>query len=277
MSKKCEKCGRFFSRKYTLLEHIKKNICEKYNNLEFKCTKCPKSYSKKKLLLNHIKNKHNNKQDDKKIKCSLCEKSFSNQGNLNKHLANLRCKFLKNDSVKNVSINNNSNNNNNNDNSVNINNNNINININFGKEKLDDWFYEVGKSVIEDCIRDIDKIPINLLEAKHVISKKNRNIYLPKEEDKYKYMFIYDNGWKKIKTTKILQKMLGLSGDDLFDLIQNHKKYKLRLSKKSKKDLDKKITDINKDKFLQGPLANMLLKNKEILKDNFNKTREVNI
>lgn len=276
MSHECNICKKKFKKKICLTNHIKKNICEKYNNLLFECKFCNKKYTSNRTLLNHIKNKHND-ENSKKVKCSLCEKSFSCKSSLNRHLANLRCKFLKNNSAKNISINSNNNNNNNNDNSVNINNININININFGKEKLDDWFYEVGKSVIEDCIRDIDKIPINLLEAKHIISKKNRNIYLPKEEDKYKYMLIYNDGWKKIKTTKILQKMLGLSGDDLFDLIHNHKKYKLRLSKKSKKDLDKKITDINKDKFLQGPLANMLLKNKEILKDNFNKTREVNI
>jgi hypothetical protein len=87
-------------------------------------------------------------------------------------------------------------------------------------------------------------------------------------------MNIYSNGWKKMNTSLALAKMISAAADDLYDIIQNDKKYKLRISKKLKEALDKKITIIQKDPYLKGPVVNMLLKNKNILCEHFNKTQK---
>ena len=179
----------------------------------------------------------------------------------------LRCPGIKNKGTNNISITN--------DNSVNINNNNnINIHINFGNEKLDDWIDKVGNKIIDKCIRNFQGLPCNLLEAKHVLAKQNRNIYLPSDGDKYNDMNIYSDGWKKMNTSLALSKMLAGAADDIYDIIQNDKKYKLRLSKKLKEELDKKITIIQQDPYLKGSVVNMLLKNKNILAEHFNETQE---
>ena len=88
-------------------------------------------------------------------------------------------------------------------------------------------------------------------------------------------MFIYSNGWKKMKTSLVLDKMLVNISNDIYDIINNDEKYKLRLSKKLKKELDKKMTTIQTDNFLKGPVVNLLLKNKEVLSDNFNETQSI--
>jgi hypothetical protein len=150
----------------------------------------------------------------------------------------------------------------------------MNITINFGMEKLDDWIEDVGRKMVDRCLRDLNGLPINLLEAKHVLSKQNKNVYLPSEEDKYKNSLVYSNGWKEMKTSQVLDKMLMGVANDIYDMITNDSKYKLRLSKKLKEALDKKITRIQNDKYLQGPTANMLLKNKETLSEHYNKTNE---
>ena len=54
--------------------------------------------------------------------------------------------------------------------------------------------------------------------------------------------------------------------------MNSNTKYKLRLSKKIRKELDNKISVIHKDKSYRGPVVNMLLKNKEILSNNVNKS-----
>ena len=78
-----------------------------------------------------------------------------------------------------------------------------------------------------------------------------------------------------MNTSSVLAKMIHSCGDDIFDLITNDKKYKLRISKKLKEALDKKITTIQSDEFLKGPVVNMLLKNKNILKEHFDKTQTI--
>ena len=95
------------------------------------------------------------------------------------------------------------------------------------------------------------------------------------EEDKYKDINIFSDGWKKMNTKLALDKMISASADDLYDIIQNDKKYKLRISKKLKEALDKKITTIQSDEFLKGPVVNMLLKNKNILEEHFDKTQTI--
>ena len=273
----CETCNKQYKNKISLKNHKNRNECEKYNKLQFKCKNCYKRYSSKKALLKHMKDKHSIEQNVKKKctnhKCPLCNKTFSCKSNLNRHLSKGYCPMIEKNS-NNVSVMNNSNN----DNSVNINNNinnNINIHINFGKEKLDDWINEVGNKIIDKCIRNLQELPCNLLEAKHVLAKQNRNIYLESEEDKYKDINIYSDGWKKMNTSSVLAKMIHSCGDDIFDLITNDKKYKLRISKKLKEALDKKITTIQSDEFLKGPVVNMLLKNKNILKEHFDKTQTI--
>jgi len=206
----------------------------------------------------------------KEVKCPLCNKSFSSQGNVNRHLKKAQCSIVGNKG--NISITNI-------DNSVNIHNNNniqnnMNITINFGMEKLDDWIDDVGRKIVDKCLRDLNGLPINLLEAKHILSKRNMNVYLPSEEDKYNNSLVYSDGWKEMKTSQVIDKMLINVANDIYDMITNNEKYKLRLSKKLKEKLDKKITTIQNDKFLQGPTANMLLKNKEILSDHYNKTND---
>ena len=230
--------------------------------------------------MSHIKSKHidmnykiNNKEtNNKSLKCPLCKKPFSCQGNINRHLSLFQCSMLK-GNKGNIIINTH------NDNSVNIHNNNniqnnMNIIIDFGKEKLDDWIDDVGRKIVDKCLRDLNGLPINLLEAKHLLSKRNMNVYLPSEEDKYNNSLVYSNGWKEMKTSQVIDKMLINVANDIYDMITNNEKYKLRLSKKLKEKLDKKITTIQNDKFLQGPTANMLLKNKEILSDHYNKTND---
>jgi uncharacterized C2H2 Zn-finger protein len=276
---KCSKCHKEFKRKIYLKYHIEKNICDKYNQLPFGCDFCDKRYSLKKTLAQHVKNKHssdNSKPQPKKVKCPMCNKTFSRSDNMKRHQNKGYCPMIKNG--KNVSItNNNTNNIDNsvNDNSVNDNSVNIqnNITINFGKEKLDDWINEVGRSTIDKCLRDINAIPTNLLEAKHVLAKKNRNVYIPSDEHKYKDSYVYLNGWIEMKTSLMLTKMLIGVADDIYDIISNNFKYGLRLSKKLKEALDEKITAIQNDKFLQGPAANMLLKHKEALEKHFNESR----
>ena len=273
MSHECSNCHKIFSRKSTLENHIKKNICEKYNNLPYKCSYCHNKYASKKSLLLHESKKHikeNIKVKCKEVKCPLCKKIFSNQGNVNKHILESRCPMVK-GNKGNIIINN--------DNSVNIQNNNniqnnMNITINFGMEKLDDWIDDVGRKIVDKCLRDLNGLPINLLEAKHILSKRNMNVYLPSEEDKYNNSLVYSDGWKEMKTSQVIDKMLINVANDIYDMITNNEKYKLRLSKKLKEKLDKKITTIQNDKFLQGPTANMLLKNKEVLGEHYDKTKE---
>ena len=268
MSYECNICHKKFKKNIYLRNHINKNICEKYNKLPYGCNHCEKRYSLKRTLSIHLKSKHNNKnsENNKNIKCTLCYKDFSSKSNLNKHLALARCHMIKN-KASNISITNN------NDNSINIQNN-INIKINFGREKLDDWIDIVGNKIINKCIRNLQGLPSNLLEAKHVLVKQNRNIYLPSEEDKYKDINIFSDGWKQLSTSLILDKMLVNISNDIYDIIQNDKKYKLRLSKKLKDELDKKITVIQKDPYQKGPVINMLLKNKDVLSEHFNETQE---
>ena len=268
---KCEKCNKEFKRKKYLMNHINKNICDKYNNLPYTCEYCNKKYLLKRTLSAHIREKHYEQFQEKKkgsknkFSCQLCKKVFSNQSNLNKHLLLNRCTKVKNGKTTNISITNNS---------VNINNT-ININIDFGRERLDDWINDVGKQIVNKCIRNLNALPGNLIEAKHIMVKQNRNIYLPSDEDKYKDMYIYSNGWKKMKTSLVLDKMLVNISNDIYDIINNDEKYKLRLSKKLKKELDKKMTTIQTDNFLKGPVVNLLLKNREILSDNFNETQPI--
>jgi hypothetical protein len=263
-----------FTRRASLMNHKNKNICDKYNNLPYKCNHCNKRYAFKKSLLLHKKQKHSSNTNCNEIKCLLCNKKFTRQGSVRRHLSKGQCPMIKSNGHKISVINNNSINN---DNSININNNNnnINININFGKEKLDDWIDKVGKKIIDKCIRNFQGLPCNLLEAKHVLAKQNRNIYLSSEEDKYNDMNIYSDGWKKMNTSLVLSKMLAGAADDIYDIIQNNKKYKLRLSKKLKEELDKKITIIQQDPYLKGSVVNMLLKNKDILSKHFNETNEI--
>ena len=267
----CETCGKKYKNKISLLNHKNRNECDKYNKLQFRCENCPKRYSSKKALLKHMKDKHITKQNDEAIKCSLCNKRFSCQGNLNRHLAKGYCPMIKNNGSK-ISIVNNNDNSINNDNSVNINNN-INIHVDFGKEKLDSWIEEIGHKKLDNCIRNVKELPCNLLEAKHVYAKQNRNIYLPSEEDKYKDLYVFLDGWKKMNTSSVLDKMLANVADDLYDIVENYKKYKLRIGKKLKDELDGVITLIQKDPYLKGPTVNMLLKNKDILNEHFNKTQ----
>lgn len=268
MEFKCDKCYKEFKKQKYLMKHLKKNICDKYNSLPYACEYCNKKYSLKRTLSTHIREKHFikfDKNNNNKLQCKLCKKVFSGQGNLNKHLLLKRCSKIKDSKTTNISITNNS---------VNINNT-ININIDFGRERLDDWINDVGKSMIDKCIRNFNGLPGNLIEAKHIMVKQNRNIYLPSDEDKYKDMYIYSNGWKKMKTSLVLDKMLVNISNDIYDIINNDEKYKLRLSKKLKKELDKKMTTIQTDNFLKGPVANLLLKNKEVLNENFNETQPV--
>jgi hypothetical protein len=264
-------CPKEYKKKISLINHKNRNECDKYNNLKFKCTDCNKRYLLKKTLLKHMKEKHSTNKKCKEVKCPLCNKSFICQGNVNRHLKKGQCSLIGNKSS--VTINNN-------DNSVNIQNNNniqnnMNITINFGMEKLDDWIEDVGRKMVDRCLRDLNGLPTNLLEAKHVLSKRNMNVYLPSEEDKYKNSLVYSNGWKEMKTSQVLDKMLIGVANDIYDMITNDSKYKLRLSKKLKEALDKKITLIQNDKYLQGPTANMLLKNKEVLSEHYNKTNIV--
>ena len=44
---KCEKCNKEFKRKKYLMNHINKNICDKYKNLPYSCEYCNKKYSLK--------------------------------------------------------------------------------------------------------------------------------------------------------------------------------------------------------------------------------------
>jgi hypothetical protein len=268
----CNECGKQFKRKVYLRNHIQKNICDKYKTMPFECKLCNKRYSLKKTLAQHIKNKH--KTRDPKLdvtSCLMCNKKFSSKSNMKRHIKNGQCPIIK-GNKGNVSIVNN------NDNSVNIHNNNINNNFNitidFGKEKLDDWIEDVGRKIVDKCLRDLNGLPINLLEAKHVLSKRNMNVYLPSEEDKYKNSLVYSNGWKEMKTSKMIDKMLIGVANDIYDMITNDTKYKLRLSKKLKEELDKKISVIQSNKYLQGPTANMLLKNRELLGEHYNKTHD---
>jgi len=290
MVHKCDECPKEFKKKVSLLRHKERNECNKYNNLAFDCSECNKRYAFKKTLVKHMKDKHNKKEfkkenvnkidfskndTDNKFVCHACNKTFSTKGNAKRHITQRRCPKLK-DSEKKASVINNTTNNNTtnniNDNSINDSYNTYNIQINnFNEEKLDDWIKSVSKEKIVECLRDLNGLPTNLLEAKHVISKKNRNIYLPSEEAKYKNSLVYSDGWKEMKTSLMLDKMLMNIADDIYDIITNDKKYKFRLSKKLKEELDKKITVIQNDEFLQGPVANMLLKNKEVLHDNYEK------
>ena len=277
MPYECNVCHKIFKKNVYLKIHKNKNICEKYNNLQHICKHCGKRYFSKKTLLTHINKKHDKKTCGKNTddinKCSLCNKSFSSKSNLNKHLSHMRCPMMK-GTKGGVSI---VNNNNNIDNSVNIQNNinnNINITIDFGKEKLDDWIEDVGRKIVDKCLRDLNGLPINLLEAKHILAKRNMNVYLPSEKDKYKNSLVYSNGWKEMKTSQVIDKMLINVANDIYDMVTNNEKYKLRLSKKLKEELDKKISVIQSDKYLQGPTANMLLKNKKLLSEHYNKTHE---
>jgi hypothetical protein len=280
MVHKCDTCPKEFKKKISLLRHKEKNECEKYKKLPYGCTHCGKRYALKRTLAIHIKDKHKCQKEKVKteeFKCYLCNRSFSTKSNLTKHVTKRRCPKLK-DSGNNTSvINNTTNNTTNNNNTTNIGrdqiNNTINIQINnFNEEKLEDWIKTVSKEKISECLRDLNGLPINLLEVKHVLAKKNRNIYLPSEEDKYKNINVYNNGWKEMKTSFVLGRMLSNIADDIYDIISNASKFKVRMSKKLKKDLDEKITFIQNNKYLQGPTANMLLKNKEVLHDTFEKS-----
>ena len=273
MTHECSKCHKQFKKKSYLIKHQNKNICDKYNKLPFSCTQCNKKYTSNRTLMNHIKSKHSDiEKKCAKFECSLCNQIFKYKCSLNKHILESRCPMIK-GNKGNIIINTH------NDNSVNIHNNNniqnnMNITINFGMEKLDDWIDDVGRKIVDKCLRDLNGLPINLLEAKHILSKRNMNVYLPSEEDKYKNSLVYSDGWKEMKTSQVLDKMLMGVANDIYDMITNNEKYKLRLSKKLKGELDKKITTIQNDKFLQGPTANMLLKNKDVLGEHYNKTKE---
>ena len=51
---KCDKCGKKFKSKTSLIYHIDKNVCERKSKLNFECSECNKKFIGKKTLKIHM-------------------------------------------------------------------------------------------------------------------------------------------------------------------------------------------------------------------------------
>lgn len=86
-SNHCDKCGKSFSFRTTLLKHSK--ICGlskdlKRSMMRFSCDQCKFKSHEKTSLIGHIESKHL-PRDHTLFKCSKCKKIFSHRSSLNKH------------------------------------------------------------------------------------------------------------------------------------------------------------------------------------------------
>ena len=76
----CFFCGKFFSRKANLKEHVL-SVHEGQKN--HKCGYCEKSYTESRSLKIHINTVH---EGQRNYKCNSCEKLFSQRGSLSVHI-----------------------------------------------------------------------------------------------------------------------------------------------------------------------------------------------
>ena len=241
----CNKCGKKFKSKTSLEYHIKNNVCEKRNKLQYECTGCKKKYSNKKTLNRHIKK---NSCSNKKFNCPLCNSGFSSEYNMKRHLRSF-CKQIKNNTgiTNNITNNNHTNNNhsNNNNTTNNINNitNNIQIN-NFGNENIDN----VDTKRLLKSIKNINRMPLDYIQLKYIDTPENRNVFLFDAGDQQ--MYILKNGeWIKRNKIKVLNSMLVGSIDAINDLNK-----KIVTDKKIQEKIDKRldaIEEINKKNISQ--------------------------
>ena len=83
---KCELCpDKYYNKRKYLREHIYKYHDEghKEGHIDYKCESCGKSFSQKQTLRNHIHTIHEGHKD---YKCETCGKSFAERGTLAKHI-----------------------------------------------------------------------------------------------------------------------------------------------------------------------------------------------
>merc|ERR1712080_236072 len=74
----CEVCDKRFSQKVTLTEHMRVHSGERL----FVCEACGKSFSRKSALTRHMEDVH---EKSRHYQCEVCHKIVANASNLNRH------------------------------------------------------------------------------------------------------------------------------------------------------------------------------------------------
>ena len=251
----CDKCGREYSQKWHLTDHLNKKIpCDKLlNEIIEDDVFLDNKFTNKKVINSDMTSQYIND-----LVCIYCEKKFSTKGNLTCHIKN-SCKVKKEannkknifDKLKEenellrkqleeeknkssniiVNSNNNINNNNNVDNSKNINIQNIqNIQniyiINYdqmSKEQIDKF---ITKKEITECFKNKYggfQTPTNLTKTVHFNEKypQFHNVYIPKINEKYGMVF-NDGVWKLIDKNDLVDDVYNMSKDYVEESLKEH-------------------------------------------------------
>ena len=271
----CNNCGKEFKYKKNYKYHTNNDVCRK--NSKYKCKLCSLYYKNKFSLKEHLIEKHN--VDENKIDnnieinsnyvndtvCKECGKSFFNISNLNKHRL-INCKVNKTQIINNGDnsvVNNNGTINYNTNNTNNYNNVNFNLN-NFGEEKVDE-------SGLIELIRKTNIFNINdlftrYIAMKHIKCPENRNLLI-----KHRYggqIYVFKGFWKKAEKDDTFHEIKIATIDDINDCISNNKELSNPVINN---ELDK--LEYTTSKKFQKNINDILYKNKEVLNETYEKTK----
>src|SRR5277367_807538 len=97
MTFSCDKCGKTFTRQFTLDRHLKKKVCEQKEKRIWTCLLCRKTFNSARNLKHHLKSKVCVKA--KTHKCTQCHVEFDKKWKLRNHhynnyvLLRYKCEF----------------------------------------------------------------------------------------------------------------------------------------------------------------------------------------